>query len=170
MLISAFPSFSTSSPQRAARSRRGARRSSTNGASNTAPSPTAWRKLATRCSHSRGSRRANGSRSEPRTRSSDCTTQTVLPCADRRPTVLGAARLRTDQCARSTDGRPSRRNQTIRPLTSPHDRIASCRPKTPHPIPTQVATGPDPTPRSRIHIEMAFLLSSHVKNCGRRPY
>src|SRR6202011_1730291 len=45
-------------------------------------------------------------------------------------------------CARSTDGRPSPRNQTIRSLTSPHDRIALCHPKTRHPIPTQVATGP----------------------------
>src|SRR6202011_4498007 len=47
-------------------------------------------------------------------------------------------------CARSTDGRPSPRNQTIRSLTSPHDRIALCHPKTRHPIPTQVATGPIP--------------------------
>ena len=45
-------------------------------------------------------------------------------------------------CARSTDGTPSPRNQTIRSLTSPHDRIPSCRPKTRHPIPTQVTTGP----------------------------
>ena len=44
-------------------------------------------------------------------------------------------------CARSTDGRPSPRNQTIRSLTSPHDRIASCRPKMRQSIPTQVATG-----------------------------
>ena len=39
-------------------------------------------------------------------------------------------------CARSTEGTPSPRNQTIRSLTSPHDRIPSCRPKTRHPIPT----------------------------------
>ena len=39
--------------------RPGARRSSANGASNAAPSPTAWRKPATGCSHSRGSRQAN---------------------------------------------------------------------------------------------------------------
>ena len=39
-------------------------------------------------------------------------------------------------CVRSTDGRPSPRNQTIRSLTSPHDRIASCRPKTRQSIPT----------------------------------
>src|ERR1700723_1882332 len=38
-------------PRRAARSRPGARRSSANGASNAAPSPTAWRKPATGCSH-----------------------------------------------------------------------------------------------------------------------
>ena len=59
-------------PRRAARSRPGARRSSANGASNAAPSPTAWRKPATGCSHSRGSRRANGNRSALRTRSSEC--------------------------------------------------------------------------------------------------
>ena len=39
---------------------RPARRSSANGGSSTAPSPTAWKKPATRCSHSPGCRRANG--------------------------------------------------------------------------------------------------------------
>ena len=38
--------------------------------------------------------------------------------------------------ATSTDGRPSPRNQRIRSLTSPHDRIPSCRPKTRQSIPT----------------------------------
>ena len=43
---------------------------------------------------------------------------------------------------RKVDGwQTSPRNQTIRSLTL-RDRIASCRPKTRHPIPTPVATGP----------------------------
>ena len=42
---------------------------------------------------------------------------------NRRHAVLGAARPQgRSPCARSTDGRPSPRNQTIRSLTSPHDR------------------------------------------------
>src|SRR5271166_2706407 len=45
-------------------------------------------------------------------------------------------------CARSTDGRPSPTSHLTRSLTSPHDRIASCRPKTRQQIPTQLATGP----------------------------
>ncbi len=44
--------------------------------------------------------------------------------------------------ARSTDGRPSPRNHPTRSLTSPHDRIVPCRPKTRQQIPTQLATGP----------------------------
>ena len=57
-------------------------------------------------------------------------TQTVLPCAET-AAMLSGRRSPQDRspCARSTDGRPSPRNQTIRSLTSPHDRIASCRPK-----------------------------------------
>ena len=85
----------------------GARRSSANGASNAEPSPTAWRKLATSCSHSRGSRRANGNRSEPRTRSSDCTRSSsagsrLRPCCPAPkppPCCSGAPRLRTDHHA-----------------------------------------------------------------------
>jgi len=131
--------------RRAARSKPGARRSSANGASNAAPSPTAWRKPATGCSHSRGSRRANGNRSEPRTRSSDCTRSSsagsrLRPCcpAPKPPPCCSGRCSPQDRspCARSTDGRPSPRNQTIRSLTSPHDRIASCRPKTRQSIPT----------------------------------
>jgi hypothetical protein len=92
-------------------SRREARRkavhSSANGASNAAPSPTAWRKPATRCSHSRGSRRTNGNQSEPRTRSSDCTRSSSAGSnsdraalrRNRRHAVLGAACLRTDHHA-----------------------------------------------------------------------
>ena len=129
----------------ATRSRPGARRSSANGASNAAPSPTAWRKPATGCSHSRGSRRANGNRSEPRTRSSDCTRSSsagsrLRPCcpAPKPPPCCSGRCSPQDRspCARSTDGRPSPRNQTIRSLTSPHDRMASCRPKTRQSIPT----------------------------------
>ena len=45
-------------------------------------------------------------------------------------------------CARSTDGAASPKNLMIRSLTSPHDRIASSRPKTRQQIPTQIATGP----------------------------
>ena len=63
----------------------------------------------------------------------------------RRHAVLGAARLRTDHHAQGRRmAHPQPRNQTIRSLTSPHDRIPSCRPKTRHPIPTQVTTGPSP--------------------------
>src|SRR3984957_11963031 len=132
-------------PRRAARSRPGARRSSANGASNAAPSPTAWRKTATGCSHSPVPRRANGNRSEPRTRSSDCTRSssarsTLRPCRPAPKPPPGCSGRCSPQdrspCARSTDGRPSPRNQTIRSLTSPHDRIASCRPKTRQSIPT----------------------------------
>ena len=115
-----------------------------------APSPTAGgsRRQAVR---PRGSRRANGNRSEPRTRSSDCTRSSSAgsrlqtralrykppPCCSGRCSPQDRS-----PCARSTDGRPSPRNQTIRSLTSRHDRIASCRPKTRQSIPTQVATGP----------------------------
>ena len=108
--------------RRAARSRPGARRSSANGASNAAPSPTAWRKPATGCSHSPGSRRANGNRSEPRTRSSDCTRSssarsTLRPCRPAPKPPPGCSGRCSPQdrspCARSTDGRPSPRNQTI---------------------------------------------------------
>jgi len=60
-------------PRRAARSRPGARRSSANGASNAAPSPTAWRKPATGCSPSHDFRRANGGARGPPMRSNDCT-------------------------------------------------------------------------------------------------
>ena len=78
-----------------------------NGASNVAPSPTVWRKPATSCSHSHGSRPANGNRSEPRTRSSDCTrsssagsrTQTCCPAPKPPPCCSGRARLRTDHHA-----------------------------------------------------------------------
>ena len=55
-------------------------------------------------------------------------TQTVLPCAEtaamRFWALLASARSR---CARSTDGRPYPKSRPIRLLTSPHDRIASCR-------------------------------------------
>jgi hypothetical protein len=40
------------------------------------------------------------------------------------------------------DGRPSPKSRPIRSLTSPPDRLASCRPKARQQIPTQVATGP----------------------------
>src|ERR1700691_428675 len=95
--------------------------------------------------HPRGSRRANGNRSEPRTRSSDCTRSSsagsrLRPCcpAPKPPPCCSGRCSPQDRspCARSTDGRPSPRNQTIRSLTSPHDRIASCRPKTRQSIPT----------------------------------
>src|SRR5580698_2446533 len=87
-----------------------------------APSPTAWRKPATGCSHSPGSRRANGNRSEPRTRSSDCTRSssarsTLRPCRPAPKPPPGCSGRCSPQdrspCARSTDGRPSPRNQTI---------------------------------------------------------
>ena len=70
-------------------------------------------------------------------------TQTVLPCAET-AAMLFWALLASGQITmrKSTDGRPSPRSQTITSLTSPRDRIASCRPKTRHPIPTQLATGP----------------------------
>ena len=98
-----------------------------------------------------GSRRVNGNRSEPRTRSSDCTKSSsagsrLRPCcpAPKPPPCCSGRCSPQDRspCARSTDGRPSPRSQTIRSLTSPHDRIASCRPKTRQSIPTQVAAGP----------------------------
>ena len=128
-----------------ARSRPGARPSSANGASNAAPSPTAWRKPATNSSLSPASRRANGSRSGPRTRSSDCTRSSSAgyklrpccpapkppPCCSGRCSLPGRS-----PCARSTDGKASPRNPPIRSLTSPHDPIASCRPKTRQSIPT----------------------------------
>ena len=88
---------------------------------------------------------------QTRTRSSDCTRSSsagsrLRPCcpAPKPPPCCSGRCSPQDRspCARSTDGRPSPRNQTIRSLTSPHDRIALCHPKTRHPIPTQVATGP----------------------------
>ena len=72
--------------------------------------------------------------------------QDFRPCcpAPKPPPCCSGRCLPQDRspCARSTDGRPSPRNQTIRSLTSPHDRIASCRPKTRQSIPTKIATGP----------------------------
>ena len=94
---------------------------------------------------------SSGNRSEPRTRSSDCTRSSsagsrLRPCcpAPKPPPCCSGRCSPQDRspCARSTDGRPSPRNQTIRSLTSPHDRIASCRPKTRQSIPTKIATGP----------------------------
>ena len=60
-------------PRPAKRSRPNEKPSSENGGSNAAQSPTAWKRQATDCSLSRASRRANGSRSEPRTPSNACT-------------------------------------------------------------------------------------------------
>ena len=127
------------------------------------------RKSATSCSHSRSSRRANGSRSEPRTRSSDCMRSSSagsrlrLCCPAPKPPPCCSGRCSPQDrspCARSTDGRPSPRNQTIRSLTSPHDRIASCRPKMRQSIPTQVATGPS-----------SLSVSTHIKALLRgRPF
>ncbi len=58
-------------------------------------------------------------------------TQTVLPCAETAAMLFWALPPRVrSPCARSTDGRPSPRNPSIRSLTSPHDWITSCRPKT----------------------------------------
>ena len=76
---------------------------------------------------------ANGSRSEPRTRSSacmrsssagsrprpSCPAPTPPPCCSGR--CSPPARL---SCERSMDGRASPRSRPIRSLTSPHDRIA----------------------------------------------
>ena len=111
----------------------------------------AWRKPATSCSPSRASRRANGSRLEPRTRASDCTKNSSAGsrprpyCPAPKPPPCCSGRCSPQDrspCARSTDGRPSPRSQTIASLTSPRDRIASCRPKARQKIPTQLATGP----------------------------
>ena len=70
--------------------------------------------------------------------------QTVLPCAETAAmlfwALLASGQITMRKVQRSAT--PSPRNQTIRSLTSPHDRIASCRPKMRQSIPTQVATGP----------------------------
>ena len=64
------------------------------------------------CSHSRSSRRANGSRSEPRTRSSDCMKsssagsrlQTVLPCAETAAMLFWALLASGQITMRKVDG------------------------------------------------------------------
>ena len=122
----------------ARRGRDGARRSSANGASNAAPSPTA-----SRCRRQAVHIHAvpakpmeidpNSTRSRACTRSSSAGSRPsdrAILCAETAAMLFGAARPQDrSPCARSTDGRPSPRNQTIRSLTSPHDRIASCRPE-----------------------------------------
>ena len=127
------------------------RPSSANGGSNAAPSPIAWRKPATSCSPSHASRRANGNRSAPRMRSSDCMKSSSdgsrpKPCcpAPKPPPCCSGRCSPRDRspCERSTAGKPSPRSHPIKSLTSPHDPIASCRPKTRQQIPTQLATRP----------------------------
>ena len=102
-----------------------------------APSPTAWRKPATSCSPSRASRKANGNRSEPRTRSNACTRSSSggsrrKPCCPApKPPPCCSGRCwpqARSPCARSTAGKASPRSHPIRSLTSPHDRIASMKP------------------------------------------
>ena len=69
--------------------------------------------------------------------------QTVLPCAETAAMLFWALLASGQITMRKVDGwQTPPRNQTIRSLTSPHDRIASCRPKMRQSIPTQVATGP----------------------------
>lgn len=79
----------------------------------------AWRKRATGCSRSSASRRANGGRSEPRTRSSDCTRSSSAgsrprPCCSApKPPPCCSGRCSSpgrSPCARSTDGRSSPRS------------------------------------------------------------
>ena len=97
---------------------------------------TAWRKQATSCSPSPASRKANGNRSEPRMRSSDCTKSSnggsrPRPCCPRRkqqPCCSGLCwLLARSQCARWTAGEASTKGHPIRRLTSPHDRVTSSR-------------------------------------------
>ena len=100
----------------ARRSRRAARPSSANGGSSIAPSPTAWRKPATRCSPSLACRRASGRARAPRTPSNGCTKSSSggsrrrpccrppkpPPCCSGRCSPQGRSR-----CAKSTAGRRS---------------------------------------------------------------
>ena len=106
--------------------RPGAKRSSANGGSKAASSPTA---CAMRRRHVAVA--AMGHRSEPRTRSSDCTRSSSAgsrfrPCcpAPTPPPCCSGRCWPQDRssCARSTDGTPWPRNR-IESLTSPHDRI-----------------------------------------------
>jgi hypothetical protein len=115
-------------PRRDGRTKPGARRSSANGGSNAAPSPTAWRRLATGCSPSRVSRRTSGSRSVPRTRSSPCmrnSSAASIPrpcCPAPKPPPCCSGRcspLARSPCARSTDGRLSPKSHPTTSLTSP---------------------------------------------------
>src|SRR6201998_3502602 len=66
----------------------------------------------------------------------------LLASASEEKVEAGKGCRATERPPPSMDGRPWRKSRTIRPLTSPHDRITSCRPKTRQLIPTQVATGP----------------------------
>jgi hypothetical protein len=70
-------------------------------------------------------------------------TQAVLPCAET-AAMLFWALLASGQITmrKVEDGKASPKNPTIRSLTSPLDRIASCRPQTRQQFPTQSATGP----------------------------
>jgi hypothetical protein len=68
-------------------------------------------------------------------------TQTVLPCAETAAMLLWALLALGQITMRKVDGWQSlAEDQTIRSLTSPHDRIPSCRPKTRQRIQTPVAT------------------------------
>jgi hypothetical protein len=96
----------------------------------------AWRKQETSFSPSRAFLKANGSRSEHRMQSNDCT-RSSSGGSRRRPCCLPQkpppccsglcwplARLR---CARQTVGKVSPRSLAIKSLTSPHDRVTSSR-------------------------------------------
>ena len=98
--------------------------------------PIVWRRPATSCSPSRGSRKANGNRSAPRMRSNACTrnssdgSRRKPSCRARKPPPCcsGHCWLRDrSPCEKSTAGKASLKSLPIKSLTSPHDRVISSR-------------------------------------------
>jgi hypothetical protein len=70
-------------------------------------------------------------------------TQTVPPCAETAAMLFWALLASGQITMRKVDGwQTLAEKPDDQSLTSPHDRIASCRPKTRQSIPTEIATGP----------------------------
>ena len=70
-------------------------------------------------------------------------TQTVPPCAETAARLFWALLASGQITMRKVDGwQTLAEKPDDQSLTSPHDRIASCRPKTRQSIPTEIATGP----------------------------
>ena len=128
-----------------------AKPSSASGGSNTALSPTAWRRPATGSLPSPVCRRASGAAHEQQMQSSGCTKSSSegskpRPCC-RRQTPPPCCSGRCSHPVRSTcaglmAGRRSQKTLSVSQLTLPPETIASCYWRSRHQIPTAFRTAP----------------------------